>query len=494
MNATYTTAAPRSASLTWGIMGLLIMGLYRVALVQAEVSSTSMPLGPFEFQDSGTRFGFSIALRDLTGDGVADIVVGAPFQDTGVGASGFGPPQNTGKVFVVRGGMWSVMRSLEDVTFQQNPGHKFGGQFGRVAALGDITGDGIADLLVGAHEKEIEFEVDEREVELDIAGEARVFDGAHGDLLHTLNGPTPEAFAKFGYSVAGLSDTNGDGVADFVVSAPFKDVNGPANAGEVYVYQFNGGDGRLLHTWHAPTITAGARFGYFVAEAGDVNGDGLSDVLIGAPGQNRAFVFNGRTGHVLRTFTNPTSQRDGFFGGAGTGGKDVNGDGIPDLVIAAPCLADDGRALQGAVFVFDGATGTLLRRLMNPATQGFAQFGFAVALTSDMDADGKADILVGAPDQDVNGVTNVGQAFLFSGATGSLLLTLNNPTPQSFAGFGTSVAAGDVNGDGAPDLVVGAPFQDVPHPEEGDLHLDQGQVFIFLSYGSAASGVHAGAD
>jgi hypothetical protein len=345
---------------------------------------------------------------------------------------------------------------------------------------------------VGAHEKEVEIEVEEEEKEFDIPGQGRVFDGANGRLHYTLNGPTPEAFAKFGYSAAGLGDTNGDGVPDFAVSAPFKDVNGRANAGEVYVC--SGADGSLLHTWRAPKITQRARFGYFVANAGDVDGDGTTDVLVGAPGQNQAFVFNGSNGHVVHTFTNPILQQGAFFGGAGAGGKDVNGDGVPDLVVAAPLFADHGRALQGAVFIFDGTTGTLLRRLNNPTSQGFAQFGFAAVLASDMDGDGKADILVGAPDQDVNGVTNVGQAFLFSGATGSLLLTLNNPAPQTFAGFGTSVAAGDVNGDGTPDLLVGTPFQDVPHPVDGDLHPDQGQVFIFLSTGPAPSRAPAGAD
>jgi hypothetical protein len=493
MHLTDTTADPRWPSPTWGAMGLLVMLLCNVALVQAQVSLTPMPLGPFEFQDSGTRFGFSIALPgDLDSDGVPDIVVGAPFQDTGVGGGGFGPPLNTGKVFLVGGGKWSLVRSLEDITFQQEPGHKFGGQFGRVAALGDINGDGIPDLLVGAHEKEVEIEVDGEEREFDIAGQARVFGGANGALLYTFNGPTPDAFAKFGYSVVGLGDTNGDGVPDFVVSAPFKDVNGRANAGEVYVY--SGADGSLLHTWRAPKITQGARFGYFVAHAGDINGSGIPHVLIGAPGQNQAFVFNGSNGHVVHTFTNPTSQQGAFFGGAGAGGKDVNGDGVADLVVAAPLLADHSRALQGALFVFDGATGTLLRRLNNPTPQGFAQFGFAVALAGDMDGDGRADIVVGAPDQDVNGVTNVGRAFLVSGATGNLLLTLDNPVPQPFSGFGTSVAVGDVNGDGAPDLLVGAPFQDVPHPVDGDLHPDQGQVFIFLGTGLAPSGAHAGAD
>src|SRR5206468_7789752 len=100
-------------------------------------------------------------------------------------------------------------------------------------------------------------------------------------------------------------------------------------------YIFSGANGSFIRSLDPPAqggAEANGRFGTAVANAGDVNGDGVSDILIGAPGQGRAYVFNGATGALIRTITSPAAETLPSFGSAVAGGRDVNGDGIPDFV------------------------------------------------------------------------------------------------------------------------------------------------------------------
>ena len=116
----------------------------------------------------------------------------------------------------------------------------------------------------------------------------------------------------------------------------------------------------------------------------------------------------------------------------------------------------------------------LLRALELPVPQMAAQFGRVLAGVGDIDGDGVPDLAVGAPDEDVNGRVEQGQAYVFSGATGVLLRTLRAPMAQTGAAFGAAlVGLGDINGDGVPDLAVGAPFQEVDGQDV------QGEVFVF---------------
>ena len=150
-----------------------------------------------------------------------------------------------------------------------------------------------------------------------------------------------------------------------------------------------------------------------------------------------AMVLGAQTTNAALIFEHPNPQAGANFGAAIAEVGDVNGDGIPDLLVGAPLQDVDGRTDQGQAFVISGDDGTLLFTLDNPTPQAGAQFGSALARTGDIDRDGKLDFLVGAPGQDVGlcgkfvGTSgcSVGQAFVFSGSDGSLLLTLNHPTP-----------------------------------------------------------------
>ena len=135
-----------------------------------------------------------------------------------------------------------------------------------------------------------------------------------------------------------------------------------AKAGKTDVgvaYFFSGADGSLIRSLSDPDSTVDARFGFAVANAGDVDGDGVSDALIGAPGKAQVFVFSGKTGLLLFTIKSPVREKLNSFGYAVAGGKDFDGDGKPDFVVGSPLLKNS----QGGAFIFKGSNGKLLRTL-----------------------------------------------------------------------------------------------------------------------------------
>ncbi len=427
---------------------------------------------------STTLFGRTvITIDDLNGDGVPDIVVAAPFQDGDFTAlpESYGRPQNVGKVFVLDGATLATLSQLDDPEFALVQTQHFGGQLGNsLAAVADLDGDGVADIIAGVpHHIESPLTT---EAEIN-AGKVLVFSGKTGALLVSLFDPTAEEDGKMGTAVAGLDDVDGDGTPDLLVGAPGKDIGGEedgiANVGLAYV--FSGKTGQVIRILNHPAqggTEAGAAFGTAVANAGDLDHDGVSDVLIGAPGEGRVFVFSGKTGTLLFNLASPVNDPLPSFGSSLAGGKDLNRDGIPDFVVGAPLQGN----LQGAVYVYSGSNGTLLRRLRPGNGQRYARFGAAVVLSDDVSGDRRADILVGAPDQDVGNVLHAGEVFVFDGARGKLLQSITSANPQVQAEFGSSVAAADFDHDKIATPVVGAPHQDanldsVPHLQIGQIEI-----------------------
>ncbi|MHC5005810.1 MAG: integrin alpha, partial [Planctomycetota bacterium] len=254
-----------------------------------------------------------------------------------------------------------------------------------------------------------------------------------------------------GWAIANAGDVDRDGYDDIIIGAPFNDENGAA-AGKIYVLSARTGD-LLFDVLGTP----GSRHGWSVAGAGDVNLDGHADVIAGAPFHNskrgRAYVYSGADGQEL--FRKLGSGNGDQLGYAVSGGVDFNDDGHDDVVFAAP-WNDDAAKNAGQVQVYSGANGRRIGALLGERKND--RFGTSVAALANVDGDGSGDFVVGAPMNDDSG-KNAGKVYVYSGSDRSLLYTRTGM--RAGDQFGRSVAAaGLVDANDRDDFVVGAPLFD----------------------------------
>jgi hypothetical protein len=254
-------------------------------------------------------------------------------------------------------------------------------------------------------------------------------------VLYTLSGETPGA--NFGWAVSELEDVDRDRRTDLIVGEPF------SATGTTYVY--SGRKGALLFRLDG---APGDLQGYAIADAGDTNRDGVSDVVSGAPGSGpgRAYLYSGRTGELLHTFTGFAAGD--FFGSAVAGAGDVDRDGRADILVGAE-LSDEGGVDSGAAYVFSGRTYELLRTL--DAGDENDLLGSATDWTEDLNRDRVPDLIVGARGADPEAR---GSAYVFSGKTGALLFEIEAPATGGNLGWFFVAGVGDVNRDRRPDLYV----------------------------------------
>jgi len=355
--------------------------------------------------DAGERAGAALAAADVDGDGADDLVVGAPGSSAGLAAAG---------------AFYTLLSYPYDPTSLADGEGAWTGQAvgdGAGAALagaGDVDGDGYEDLLVGAPDA------------LDEAGAAFLVygptSGAH-DLSWAgafLDGVTPGDGA--GEALLADVDLDGDGLLDLLVAAPLAGVDDAIVGALWLVLDPQPGAASLgdadARWWGADRDT---RFGASLASAGDVDGDGLTDLLVGAPARGMggaAWLLCGgppASGPLdlgLATALLESARLDVSLGTALAGPGDLDGDGHGDLLLGAPGADDAGSASGAAWLLLGPASGDIL--VEESATARFdgadegQRAGGALAPLPDWDGDGAPDLAVGAPASDASASTDAG--------------------------------------------------------------------------------------
>lgn len=322
-----------------------------------------------------------------------------------------------------------------------------------VWGIGDVDGDGVPDLAVRTR---------------DPSGTetARLFSGADGTPLYDIRGV--QGHPWLGSPIAGAGDVDADGAPDVIVGNSFE----PSHARVL-----SGPDGGLLGQIDAPRAVVG--FGGAVSAAGDLNQDGHSDLLIGHvstvdEGLDQAFVYSGRDHSILFTFDETDDLGEIGLGSAVDRAGDVNGDGIEDVIVAAlldgPVYEHPGfppfippfelRHPNGSARVYSGADGMELYRFL--ATEKaivdiIDGFGFSVSGAGDVNADGFDDVIIGTSSVEFTPESAGGFARVHSGLDGAVLHTfLDDGTQGDYDRFVAVDGLEDVNGDGHDDLLVGS--------------------------------------
>ena len=481
------------------------------AIELAEIQRSDNP-GGFVLNgvSAGDQSGISVSgAGDVNGDGLDDIIIGASLAES---VSNIG--DNRGASYLVFGKANGASVQLSDIDDATNNagfvlnGVGAGDRSGRsVSGAGDINGDGLDDLLIGAREAApngnnsgasyvVFGKSDGGTVELsDI-------DDATNNAGFVLNGVDASDFS--GTSVSGAGDINGDGLDDLIIGAYGATGSSGANSGASYVV-FGKTDGgpivqlSMLDSDAGFVINgaiAGDRSGDSVSGAGDVNGDGFDDIIIGAfaanpngndsgasyvvfgksdgasvelsdiddPGNNNGFVLNGAN----------SNDRSGISVSAA---GDVNGDGLDDIIIGANRANPNGGDSGSSYVVFGKTSGAIvqLRDIGGTDNDGFLingadagdRSGISVSGAGDINGDGLDDLIVGAYNADTNDI-NSGASYLVFGKSDGNVVQLSDIENGGINGFvingagrgddsGRSVSgAGDINGDGFDDLLVGA--------------------------------------
>lgn len=384
------------------------------------------------------RFGEVVTgVPDTNGDGHDDVLIGASAERLN--------QSQEGRAYLVSGANGDV---LHELAFPDNERGTFAVS---VSGVPDTDGDGRGDLLVGARS----------------GGQllAFLFSGASGAVLLTWE----ISLEGVGHipSMAGIPDADGDGRGDILIGNLEEEVGdgpwgGSSGAGRVYLY--SGATGALLRAQASPNVTISGYFGASVSGVPGVDGDGRSDLLVGAPGENyptgRAYLFSGATGTLLHVITAPNDSPTNFafFGSSVAGVPDTNGDGRGDLLIGAPWEDhDDGPHAAGRAYLFSGSDGALIFEFASSVEEEERRFGWLVAGVPDADGDQRGDLLISDDRLSPNYDNRNSQVFLYSGATGDLMLELSSPNEDANGLFGISVASGsDMDNDGRGDIIIGA--------------------------------------
>jgi len=395
--------------------------------------AASAPAGPHkerlsvDGEAAYDHFGSSVAgIGDVDGDGYPDWIAGAP-----------------------DGNYAKVVSGLDGSVIYRVSGRGGDGFGAAVGAAGDVNGDGIPDFIVGAPSNDY----------------AVVFSGLDGSTLLTVRSQYGSEY--FGAAVDGVGDLNGDGYGDFAVGATYGQDPWGNPTGSAYV--FSGIDGGTIYYFYTGNYRED--FGCSVAGVGDVSGDGVPDILIGAQNgydwygyqSGAAYLISGADGSNPYVFFGDSSGSQ--FGKSVDGTGDVDGDGLPDIVVGAPYEYNSATGAYGMVRVLSGYSGSVLHTAK--AAEGQDLLGDSVSGAGDLDSDGYAEWIAGAPSgMAADGKTQTGVVVAWSGKDGEPIFSVSGVNAGEY--FGAAVAAaGDTNEDGRDDFIVGVSRESKTATESG---------------------------
>jgi hypothetical protein len=329
-------------------------------------------------------------------------------------------------------------------------------RLGASVALGvDWDGDGAPDLIAG---------------DPDAGAGNFSFASKPTAGVMEMGGAGSSPAEHFGASVIDAGDLNGDGLDDLAVGAP-SDPSRGTDTGRVLIY-WGGGRSSGQPALVLKGLRKGELFGASLAGPGDVNGDGFPDLVVGAPGgtvSGRAYVFYGGPGMDATADITLDSGIGGSFGSTVSGAGDVNGDGLADFLVAAAPFATGSGA--GTVhLMFGSRTRGVSGRVILEGERVGDGFGTALTAAGDLDGDGYDDFAVGAP-LAIGAGDDAGAVYLYFGGpkfapVPGKVLRGTAPGEQ----LGTALAGGvDLNGDGRPDLAIGAPGASTGGPSSGQV-------------------------
>lgn len=272
----------------------------------------------------------------------------------------------------------------------------------------------------------------------------------------TIDNPDPKSNAKFGWAVE-AADYDNDGFDDIFIGAPRSEFGGTLNRGQVFFGR--GPDLKSFEGLDPPGLTSGAWFGSAIA-SGDINGDGVKDVAVGAilgevnglADAGLVYVYLSPGLQQIVVLTDPTPEAGAHFGGPIAIG-DLDGDGFDDVAVAAPLSTANSQPFAGDVHVFYGPTLVTSKRLGEAQPEANATFGSCLSI-GDVDGDGWKDLLVGASSGTAGGQPQAGEAFLYFGPDLTRMVNFSDPDPHPVDRFGRASAIGDFNGDGFGDVAI----------------------------------------